>query len=67
MEEEEAEEEEELEGAGADGAVLASFLVALLLMTLVSGSGVATSLSGMARTGLCTSETRYWHTETAAA
>ena len=65
---EEEEEEEELEaGAATEGVVLASFLVTLLLTTLVTGSGVATSLSGIARTGLCTSETRYWHTETAAA
>ena len=59
--EEGAELDEEATVAGAEVAVLAvtSFLVTLLLMTLVVGSGVVTSPSGMARTGLCTSETRY--------
>lgn len=60
---------EEEAGAGAEvevvveeGVVIltvASFLVTLLLIALVVGSGVVTSPSGMARTGLCTSETRY--------
>ena len=61
------EEEGEEEGAGTDGMVITGFLVGLLLMTLVGSAVVAISLSGMTRTGLCTSETRYWHTETAAA
>lgn len=63
----EAELEEEEEGAAGTGVVLVSFFMTLLLTTLVTGSDVATSLSGIAKTGLCTSETRYWHTETAAA